>query len=67
MNEVIDWLKANAEFYPDDNCYAFEGGYCDSELFRISGDKISVEYSDEYGGMSDRELTVQEFTEEYIK
>ena len=67
MNEVIDWLKANAIFYPDDNCYAFEGGYCDSELFRISGDKISVEYSDEYGGMSDRELTVQEFTEEYIK
>jgi len=67
MNEVIDWLKANARFYPDDNCYAFEGGYCDSELFRISGDKISVEYSDEYGGISDRELTVQEFTEEYIK
>ena len=67
MNQVIDWLKENAEFFPDDNAYSIEGGYCDSEVFTIKDDKILVEYSDEYGGMSDRELTVQEFTEEYIK
>ena len=67
MNIVIEWLQANAEFYPEDNVYAIDGGYCDSEVFTISDDKIRIDYSDEYGGMSDRELTVEEFIEEYIK
>ena len=68
MNNVIDWLKANAEFLPDENSYCIEGGYCDSEIFGIvDNELISVYWSDEYGQESFRHLTVQEFTEEYIK
>lgn len=66
MESVVQWLEANAEFDSEQNAYYDEGGYCDSTRFQIIGDKINVYWSDEYGQDSDRDLTIDEFKQEYM-